>query len=62
MEIANYVDKVRPGVYMVGSMLSLQRSYRTGDPVAPELPSAGLAAPSPFRKGNEQGLEGPGWP
>lgn len=45
MEIANYVDKVRPGVYFVGKVPAPPRGHRTGDGMAPELPQ-GLVTPA----------------
>lgn len=55
MEIANYVDKVRPGVYFVGKVPAPQR---TGDHVAPELPPGGLARW--FLRGTGNATEAPG--
>lgn len=58
MEIANYVDKVRPGVYFVGKVPAPQRGYRTGDHVAPELPVDGQAAQ--LLRGNRSATEARG--
>lgn len=52
MEIANYVDKVRPGVYFVGKVPAPFRGRRIGDHVAPELPFNGMAAATSFWDNN----------